>query len=314
MLVAVSALSSEARWKNPIPPSAARALSTPADVILYSLEPAAEFDASESQLHNFKILGQAGLDQKQTATAIAEFKKAISNWDGIVAACFDPRHAIRLAANGHIYDFVLCYECHQLYVYEDDKLLKGMGATGSPDILNGLLTSLSLPLAKTASPEEIAAERDRTEKTHDRWLAATPKSLRQFWKKTRDDFNPDLKPFRKALAGEFPDTRQRILALFHWFGSGDGPWSGFPIYEDIPERLLLEFKTAELIAAAEEPQLSDTQLEGAARCLAAWDFSKTRPHDLRIVPPALKKRLLEHSLKTTDTDKQERAKSAFEQP
>lgn len=312
VLLFIIALSCEARSKNILPPSAAKALSAPTEVVLYSLEPQDRADSSEPQLHHFKILGQTELDPERTAAAINEFKAAISNWDGIMAMCFDPRQAIRIAANNHTYDFLLCYECHRLYVYQDDKLLRSLGAAGSPDILNGLLKSAGIPLAKTESPEEIAEERKKNEETEARWLAGMPKSLCRFWTKTRNDLSPNLKPLRAALVREYPDPQQRILALFTWYGSGDGPWSGYPSYEDIPQQLLLEFPTAELIAAAERTELSDIQIEGAARCFGGWDFSKDRPDDLKSVPLTLKKRLLEHSLKSTDDDKVERAKGAFE--
>ncbi|MEZ6072231.1 MAG: hypothetical protein R3C10_18730 [Pirellulales bacterium] len=32
---------------------------------------------------------------------------------------------------------------------------------------------------------------------------------------------------------------ERALELFDWFGSGAGPWTGFPDYELLPEQILL---------------------------------------------------------------------------
>jgi hypothetical protein len=164
----------EARSRNRLPPSAAQALSAFNTVILYSLEPEEEADASDPRLHYFKILGETELNRKRTATAIEAFKRAISNWDGIIAYCFNPRQAIRVAARGHTYDFLLCYECHQLYVYEDDKLLRVLGAAGSPEVLDNLLTAVALPLAKTESEEEIAARWKKDQEEKARWLAQIP--------------------------------------------------------------------------------------------------------------------------------------------
>lgn len=300
--------------KNKLKPSAEKALSNPHEIIFYSLEPEGETDASQAQIHHFKILGEARLNEKQTARATKEFKAAIAGWDGFVAACFNPRQALRTAYSGHIYDFLLCYECHQLYVYEDDQLLQGLGATGSPEVLNALLTELHIPLAHTESPEELEAQRTKRAEEDRRWEEAMPKSLRRFWPKMRDEITPtpEVKKFRAPLAREYPEVRQRILALFKWYGSGAGPWSGFPTYEEAPELLLLEFSMNELVDAAQQNQLSDVQLEGAARFFAGWDLSKAHAKDLKLLPPDLKKKLLDHSLKSHDTDNQERAKAAFE--
>lgn len=317
VLLATVPLASAGIPENVLPRNTVAALAAPDEVIIYSLEPEGERDASDPQLHYFKILGQASLDQAQTATAIGAFKKAIADWDGIIAMCFDPRQAIRVTSNGHTYDFLLCYECHQLYVYEDDKLLKSLGVTGSPDVLNGLLTSLRLPLAKieTVTPEQIAAEQKRREEEEWRWLEATPKSIRPFWtEKMRQGIEtPDFGRLRAVLKREFPDVGQRILALLKWYGSGVGLWSGYPAYEDIPEKLLLEFPTAQLVAATEGTELTEAQMEGAARLFVGWNATK-RENDLKALPTALKKRLLEHSLKSTDSYHQEWAKNAFAEP
>jgi hypothetical protein len=80
------------------------------------------------------------------------------------------------------------------------------------------------------------------------------------------------------------------------------------------EELLLGFSTSDLIAAAQTDNLTEQQLEGAARLFAGWDFSQRRPSDLYTLSPELKKKLLDHSLNTTDEDKLDRAKHAFARP
>ncbi len=89
------------------------------------------------------------LEQKQTASAIAEFKTAIGHWNGVLAMCFDPRHGLRVTANGQTYDLLLCYACNQLYVYRGDRLVTSLGVTGSPRVLNDLLAAAKIPLSKS---------------------------------------------------------------------------------------------------------------------------------------------------------------------
>ncbi|HEX6902498.1 MAG TPA: hypothetical protein VF789_22450 [Thermoanaerobaculia bacterium] len=160
--------------------------------------------------------------------------------------------------------------------------------------------------------EGMMADEKNYKKAYERWLAAMPKSVEPLWDEVmEDEFSPDLEPARKALAKEFPDVQPRILALFAWYGSGDGPWSGFPSYESVAEELLLDFPTPDLIAAAQSENLSESQIEGAARLFGGWEFSQRRPDDRKNLPAPLKARLLEHSLKSTDADKLGRARSAF---
>lgn len=298
--------------ENKLPPEAEQALRAPGKVTLYSLEPWDEPTPSDKTLQNVKVLGRTELDREQGATAIAEFKSAVSGWDGLIAACFDPRHALRVKAKAHTYDFLLCYECHQLYIYRDDKLLTTLGAAGSPKVLNGLLSAAKVPLSTSA--EKIAAHEREAEAAEARWREAMPKSIQPLWGDAmRMEVNPDVAPLRAALAQEIPDARQRILALFAWYGSGEGPWSGFPSYEEVADRLLLEYPTPDLIAAAETETLTEPQLEGAARLFGGWTFGQNRPADRKALPDALKKKLLDHSLKSTDNDKIRRARNAFGQ-
>jgi hypothetical protein len=161
--------------------------------------------------------------------------------------------------------------------------------------------------------EQMAALARQHEIDYARWLEAMPQSIRAVWEKAAvGAVDPDPDPIRLALVETIPNLQQRVLALFSWYGSGAGPWSGFPSYEDTVEKLLLGVPTADLIAVAQSENLSETQIEGVARLFGGWTFSKQRPDDLKKLPDALKRKLLEHSLKSTDRDKRGRAKDAFE--
>jgi hypothetical protein len=114
------------------------------------LEPWAEPTKNDKTLESYKILGQTTLTGKQAAIAIAAFESAIlKNGRAFGAACFDPRHAIRVDFSGHTYDFLLCYACGYLYVYCDGKNTATLDAGGSPHDLNSLLTAANVPLSKS---------------------------------------------------------------------------------------------------------------------------------------------------------------------
>jgi len=146
-----------------------------------------------------------------------------------------------------------------------------------------------------------------------KWLAAMPPVLKPHWAaaKRAIPFEPDLAPLRKALEDHISDKNERILALLSWYGSGQGPWSGFPAYEDIAEKMLLDYKTTELVKAIEGKERSSEQTEGLARLLGGWIFSQVRPDDLKSLSPKLKSELLKHSLASKDDDKRARAQAAF---
>jgi hypothetical protein len=144
-----------------------------------------------------------------------------------------------------------------------------------------------------------------------KWVEAMPLSLRPHWSAMRQYRVADLTPLRNALAEQIPETSARILALYSWYGSGAGRWSGYPGHEDIAEKMLLEYSTAELLAAVESRELTEAQTEGVARLFGGWLFSVRRPNDLGLLPAELKARLLKHSLTSADEDKRGRAQHAF---
>ena len=102
-----------------------------------------------------------------------------------------------------------------------------------------------------------------------RWQSAMPRALIPVWAAVENSMgSPDVAALRSALAGGLPDENSRIRALLEWFGSGAGPWSGFPLYESAAEQLLLEYSTPRIVAAIESASTTCALREGAARLFA----------------------------------------------
>jgi hypothetical protein len=160
--------------------------------------------------------------------------------------------------------------------------------------------------------EAMRALRAQNNKDWERWLTAMPKAVGAVWSSALREFGEvDLDPLRSELERSMPDQGERVLALLEWFGSGSGPWSGFPSYETAAENLLLDFSTIDLISATQSRKLSPAQTEGAARLFGGWSFAQQRPEGLKELPDALKKDLWLHTQNTRDKDKYWRARGAF---
>jgi hypothetical protein len=164
--------------------------------------------------------------------------------------------------------------------------------------------------------EETCAQEESAKQDWDKWLTAMPKAIVPIWpyslgQLSLADISMDLRPLRAALERDVPNETSRILALLQWFGSGAGPWSGYPYYEAAAEKLLLEYPTARIVEAIQSSSVGATQTEGAARLFGGWDFQQQCPGGLREVPETLKKALWNHVKDTKDTDKLSRAARAF---
>jgi len=164
------------------------------------------------------------------------------------------------------------------------------------------------PLARY---ERDARRADESLLAAERWRNAMPACLAPFWNDMQG-LDADTTAMREALARAWPDAGARGLKLFEWLGCSDGPWSGIPLYEMVPERLLLAESTADLVAALNGAgPLSRARLEGAARYFAGWEFWHRKEADAALIPAALRRRLLDHVRPSPDGDKVERAHRAF---
>lgn len=150
------------------------------------------------------------------------------------------------------------------------------------------------------------------------WKKASPPSLRQLLDgiSVLGGVPPDIdEPVHlraaDAIRVAYSDREQAILALLGWFGSGEGPWSGFPSYETIAEWLLLRYPTTEIVSALAREDLSPSQLEGAGRLVASFWFARLRPGDAARIPAEVVDRLLSHVERSANPDNRARLRAAL---
>lgn len=128
------------------------ALESGTDFVFLSVHPERKDPATISagkNFHNFEILGQKAVTDAATRRKlVAAFQKGVSESDGTVAACFNPRHGISVKQNGKTYDFVICFQCLSASVYVDGVRGEGLLTTGSPAReFNEVIADLGLPPA-----------------------------------------------------------------------------------------------------------------------------------------------------------------------
>ena len=147
-----------------LPQDAVDALNTGTKFELYSIEPGPlslkpKHLKPEEDFYGFKMLGHVALtDPKKRSIAVGVVMDAIHHSDfHRMAMCFFPRHALQVTANGRIFDFVICYQCGQIKLYEKGAVVAAIGIPESPQgsaALNKLLSDAGIPLAEWPMKED----------------------------------------------------------------------------------------------------------------------------------------------------------------
>jgi len=150
-----------------------------------------------------------------------------------------------------------------------------------------------------------------------RWEAAMPFCLRQFLPRVMNDLFPfqvtaaELREMDQSLEAASGSEEQAVINLLGWYGQGEGPWSGFPAYEEMAAKLLLCHPTSVILRSLEGRQLAWEQVEAAARLFSSFSFSKERQADLKSIPPQLMARLASHMQASDFPDNRERFQRTF---
>lgn len=99
--------------------------------------------------HGYPLLGKIELpDGAEREALLRELRRGIESNDGRVAGCFIPRHALRAVQAGGTADYVICFECNQVQVYENGKRVDGHLTTSQPQpAFDAVLKKAKIPLA-----------------------------------------------------------------------------------------------------------------------------------------------------------------------
>ena len=142
---------------NRIPAGALQALESDSNLVLYSIYPERFIDNDNGEFqplpdddpkfHTYRILGQTALKSPDSRRIVVDtIRHAVRDWNGEIHGCFLPRHGIRATDSAGTHDFLICFQCRQVYVYAPDGTNMQLGISATPDQLNSILTAAHVPL------------------------------------------------------------------------------------------------------------------------------------------------------------------------
>ena len=101
------------------------------------------------QFHGYPVLGSVEIaDAGERQRIIAALKDGIAH-GGPQAACWWPRHGLRVVENGQAIEYLICFECRQFSEFQGDRIIRQHKAI-SPDMrlmLDRTLKNAGVPIA-----------------------------------------------------------------------------------------------------------------------------------------------------------------------
>lgn len=128
--------------------AALKALSEAKEVTLYSLTGWGKGDLPQEnagqvggyEVVEFRVLSGGLAEEVSTA-----FRSALDGENG-ASACFDPHHALTVKSQDHTYDYVLCFGCGKMGLYENGKFFSMIDAQRDAELLNALMLKAGMDL------------------------------------------------------------------------------------------------------------------------------------------------------------------------
>jgi hypothetical protein len=145
--------------QNRIPDVIERLFDKAALFELYSLDPERKIGADgkilevKNGFHDWQVLGKTEVKAgAERARLVAALRESAEDNFGMAAACFNPRHGLRLKSGGQSVDLVICFECLQVQVFVNGKEGGGFLITGdSQKHFDAVLKAAGVRLPKSAA-------------------------------------------------------------------------------------------------------------------------------------------------------------------
>jgi len=124
--------------------------------ILYSINPRTWMIPPEKKkamdlLYGFQILGKIKIEnEKDREKLLNSLIVGISEHNDPPTACkFSPRHGLKVVHNKKTVDYIICFQCGDIQVYENGTKVRDELTTRSPQpVFNSFLKAKNIPIAK----------------------------------------------------------------------------------------------------------------------------------------------------------------------
>jgi len=142
------------------------------------------------------------------------------------------------------------------------------------------------------------------------WLAAAPPVLAANLPRYETDPSgfpagdapPTMDEAERLVRATYPSVEAAVATLLEWYGTGSGPWSGYPSYEDVPSILVRRLGLPVARSVLARPHVTERALLGGARLFSSWEVVTKKPFEVCQVPPAVWARMSPIVLRIGDQD------------
>jgi len=95
--------------------------------------PTKESRADPETLHGYTVRGRAVVESRETRLELLQaLAKGARENNGMVAACFDPRHAIVAEFEGRTCELIICFECLTFQVWNGSDKVETVDLSQTP--------------------------------------------------------------------------------------------------------------------------------------------------------------------------------------
>lgn len=136
-----------ALWPR-MPRVASDALETANQYELLSLDPERPEVPSPDLYHGYRVLGRTVVVDSATRQRLNRaLRGGVESVFANRPRCFNPRHGIRVTRAGQVMEFVICFECQQVQVWNGSQPVADWSTDSSPQsVFDDVLRQANLPL------------------------------------------------------------------------------------------------------------------------------------------------------------------------
>lgn len=131
-----------------MPSTASQALNSADRFEVFSLDPSPVDERTPQSFRGYRILGSTVISDSATQTRLSDSLRNSVDIAWSVPRCFSPRHAVRVTHGAKVTDFLICFECFQVEVWEDRTRIASWITSTSPQrVFDDIFQGAGIPMA-----------------------------------------------------------------------------------------------------------------------------------------------------------------------